>query len=181
MANPYSRDMLPHVLAMLLIAAEPSAHASPGLEPLHDASLRSAAAMQASTAAARALARMDYAASLAEATRGLAADPADAWLLYDRGCALAGLGRTNEAVESLDRAEEEFARAGDLLGRSVAVYRRALALAQEGRCAEARSSYVHYFTLVRARDDQAAELALARSRTCSADAVRQKVSGKGRP
>src|SRR5262249_43361405 len=55
------------------------------------------------------LARRDNAGALDAARDGLAAAPDNAWLHYDEGCALAGLGRIDDALQALDSAEHEFA------------------------------------------------------------------------
>jgi tetratricopeptide (TPR) repeat protein len=134
------------ILAVLLIA---SCASQPG-----GARARSPASTeQASTDAVRAMIAADYAGALAIAERGLLRNPQDPWLLYDRGAALAALGRFDEALETLLRAEGHFATLHD---RSLPVYRRALILEARGRCAEASLELSNYALLVR---DDAPELA----------------------
>jgi tetratricopeptide (TPR) repeat protein len=111
-----------------------------------------APAQEPSTGAAHAMIGGDYAGALSTAERGLLRNPQDPWLLYDRGLALAGLGRFDEALETLLRAEGHFATMHD---RSLPVYRRALILEATGRCAEASLELSNYAMLVR---DDAPEL-----------------------
>jgi tetratricopeptide (TPR) repeat protein len=107
---------------------------------------------QQSTGAGQAVVAADYAGALSSAERGLLRNPQDPWLLYDRGLALAGLGRFDEALETLLRAEGHFSTLHD---RSLPVYRRALILEARGRCAEASLELFNYAMLVR---DDAPEL-----------------------
>src|SRR5262245_20329045 len=86
---------------------------------------------------AAALTRGDYQRVLALTEQGLAIEPNDAWLLYDRGAALSSVGRLEESVATLKRAEAAFT-ADQLWGRALSSYRRALVLSQLGRCAEAQ-------------------------------------------
>jgi tetratricopeptide (TPR) repeat protein len=125
------------------------------------------AVQHASTAAVEALVHGDYESALARAEEGLAMKPGDAWLLYNKGTALAGMGRTDEALGVLVRAEWGFA-SDDLHGRSVAAYRRGIALELEGRCAEAGREFDHYAILVRDTDPLAAEHAMAHLKFCLA-------------
>jgi tetratricopeptide (TPR) repeat protein len=123
----------------------------------------SPSAGRASTKAVNATVRGDYAAALAAADRGLAAHPGDAWLLYDRGVALSGLGRVDEAVATLRDAEARFDTPHD---RSLAAYRRALTLEFAGRCAEAARDFSEYATLVRSTQPVLADEALAHVNYC---------------
>jgi Flp pilus assembly protein TadD len=94
--------------------------------------------------ATSALMRGDYThvISAAETVRGEARSP---WLDYDEGRALAALGRTDEAVRMLRRAELGFV--GDRWAESVAIWGRALALDEAGRCDDARRAYDEYAKL----------------------------------
>jgi tetratricopeptide (TPR) repeat protein len=102
----------------------------------------------ASTGAVNALVAGDYPRALELVDAGLAAEPDDPWLQYDKGSALIGLARVDEALATLRAAERSFP-IGDLHGRSVATYRRKLALEVTGRCDEARSELQHYAALLR--------------------------------
>ena len=126
-------------------------------------------------ASSAALQRGDYQQVLTLAAQGLAIAPNDAWLLYDRGAALASLGRLDEAVTELARAEATFP-ADQPWGRAVSSYRRGLALARLGRCGEAQLAIAHYTTLMREMDcDVAADAARG-----VAQCERQNVSGRQR-
>jgi tetratricopeptide (TPR) repeat protein len=100
------------------------------------------------TAAAQALIRGDHAEALRLADVALAKRPGAPWLLYDKGSALAALGRTDEALAVLREAEAKMP-ARDVHGRSVAIYRRGLALEYAGRCAEASTEMARYAGLVK--------------------------------
>ena len=129
------------------------------------------------TASADALARFDYPLALKAAQDGLRVKPNDGWLLYDEGAALAGLGRTDEAVQTLARAEQSF-DLDDHYARGTAAYRAGLALEMAGRCDEAKRQYQHYASIVRASNPQLASDALRHARVCVPAGERQNVSGK---
>jgi len=93
--------------------------------------------------------------------------PRGAWLDYDRASAFVGLGRTDEAVVAFKGAEARFARANDPEGQAVAIWGRARALAEAGRCAEARSAYADYEAAVRLTDPRAAEMAAVYAGACA--------------
>jgi hypothetical protein len=73
------------------------------------------------------------------------------------------------ALESLTGAEDAFF-ASDIHGRSVAAYRRALALEGAGRCEEAAYEFKHYAELVQPAEPLMAEHALAYLQFCVAAA-----------
>ena len=129
------------------------------------------------TASADALRRFDYPLALKAAQDGLQVKPNDGWLLYDEGAALAGLGRTDEAVQTLARAEMSFDDT-DVYARSTAAYRAALALEMAGRCDEAKRQYHHYAAIERKANPQMASDALNHARVCVPAGERQNVSGK---
>jgi Flp pilus assembly protein TadD len=85
------------------------------------------------------------------ADEAIRVDPRDPWTYYDRGMAQSRLGATDAALSSLREAERRFAF-GDEWGRSVAIYGRAHALSEAGRCVEARLTFGEYASFV-ARDD----------------------------
>jgi tetratricopeptide (TPR) repeat protein len=118
-----------------------------------------------STAAVRALTAEEYRAALDRAEAGLAVAPDDPWLLYNKGAALIGLGRLDEALPVLRQAEERFAPT-DLHGRSVAIYRRAIALELDNRCEEASAEMRRYAQLVARSQPEEAERALTHVRYC---------------
>jgi Flp pilus assembly protein TadD len=122
-----------------------------------------------STQAAHAQMSGDPRAALTLAERAIAADPRDPWGHYNAADALARLGRTDEAVAAFGAAEERYV-ASDAWGRSVAIYGRAHALSEAGRCDEARREFVRYADFVRPHDPQAADLATSYATTCRAPA-----------
>jgi tetratricopeptide (TPR) repeat protein len=128
------------------------------------------------TASADALRRFDYPLALRASQDGLKIAPYDAWLLYDEGAALAGLGHTDEAVQALNRAEQEFG--DDVHGRATAVYRAGLAYEMAGRCAEAKHEFHRYAAIERRENVQLADDAIRHARMCIPGAERQNVSGK---
>jgi Flp pilus assembly protein TadD len=118
-------------------------------------------------AVVNALAEHDYAQALAVADKALLSASPSPWLDYDRAEALAGLGRTDEAVEAFRKAEQRFRTAPeDRAGESAAKWGRARALAEAGRCSEARGAYDEYAAFVAAFDPPAANLAATRALEC---------------
>ena len=134
--------------------------ASPGFD-----ARRAPGAERYASDAAKALIHGDYAWALDTAERGLVAHPGDPWLLYDQGAALAGLGRTDESLAALRRAERLFP-AANIHGRSVAIYRRAMALEVAGRCEEEADELQRYAQLAKPADPDFVLHALAHVRLC---------------
>jgi tetratricopeptide (TPR) repeat protein len=85
---------------------------------------------------------------------------------YDRGVALAGLRRTDEAARAFDAAERSFP-AADVAHRAMAVFGKARAYDDERRCADAIRAYEQYADLVRASDPASADMAIRYSRQCA--------------
>jgi len=112
---------------------------------------------------AAALAKGDNARALALAREGLEATPNNPWLHYDEGCALAGLGRVDDALAALSAAEREFV---DDHFRSLAVFRRALALQAAGRCDEATHEYERYQAILGGNDSDSVALAARNESLC---------------
>ncbi len=151
--------------------------AEPGEVPLTD---------PRATEASRALGAGDYLRVLALTEEPWNA-PAGAWLDYYRGSALVGLGRTDEAVETFERAELRFEAAseaderstvlgaqarelhlsGDAHGRLVTTWGRARAFSLAGRCPEARAAFEHYAALARPSDPDGAEMAARYAAACA--------------
>jgi Flp pilus assembly protein TadD len=104
-------------------------------------------------------------AALAYAERAIAADPRDPWPHYNKASALARLGNVDEAVKSFTTAEQLF-NLGDVWARSVAIYGSAHALAQVGRCDEAKVEYNRYAAFIRERDPRSADMAVRYAATC---------------
>lgn len=119
-----------------------------------------------SGAASEALVRGDYTSTIAFANRAIKMDAKDPWPYYDRGSALIGLKRTEEAVSSFKDAENLF---GDnWWGRSIATYGRARAYEEAGRCADAAKAFQEYAAFVGGHDPDGAKLALRYARECPA-------------
>lgn len=117
----------------------------------------------------RALRQADLAAAMATPPDGGARSP---WVDYNRAVALSELGRTDDAVRAFESAEVAFSADDGALGahpskgwgKSIAIYGRARALDNAGRCAEASTAYREYATLAPGRAQ--AEVALATSKKC---------------
>ena len=122
------------------------------------------ASAELASRAATAEMKGDPQASLKLADEGIRANAKDPWPYYDKGMALARLGETNGALAALLAAEQHFSPS-DRWGRSVAVFGRAHALAEAGRCDEARAALQEYMSLVRG-DPDAVALASRYSRDC---------------
>ena len=91
----------------------------------------------------------------------------DAWRHYNRGEALAGLHRTDEALAAFEVAEQRFAESGEGgRGRSLAEWSKGHALSAAGRCGEARQAFARYARLVRDSDPQSAAMALDVAKDC---------------
>jgi tetratricopeptide (TPR) repeat protein len=114
-----------------------------------------------------ALASGEYAQVLAYGDKLAISPTRSPWIDYNLGSAFTGLGRTDEAVSAFRRAEAEF---GDdptnRWGRSVAIWGRARALENAGRCHEAFQAFDEYGALVGASDPAAARLAKTYARNC---------------
>ncbi|HMF42522.1 MAG TPA: tetratricopeptide repeat protein [Polyangia bacterium] len=103
------------------------------------------------------------------ADQAIRSDPRNAWAYYDKGMALAEMGETDGAIAALYAAEQHFA-AADRWGRSVAIYGRAHALSQAGRCTEAVQAFAEYATFVGKDDPQAAYMARRYAMDCKSPA-----------
>jgi tetratricopeptide (TPR) repeat protein len=150
----------PRMLRMVFVLLAFAQTSKADLSPVEDAS---SAALQ----------RGDYQRVLTLTEQGLAQVPNDAWLLYDRGAALASLNRLDEAVAVLQRAQATF-KADEPWGRALASYRRGLALARLGRCGEANLAIAQYASLMRQMNHEVA----ADAQSSVAQCERQNVSGR---
>ena len=115
------------------------------------------------------------------ANQAIRADPRDPWPYYNKGMALAELGETDAALAALYAAEQRFAPT-DRWGTSVAIYGRAHALGQAGRCVEAVQAFAEYASFVGkddpdGRDDGAA----LRRRTAGRRRARARRAGATAP
>jgi hypothetical protein len=86
-------------------------------------------------------------------------------LLYNRGSALVGLGRIDDALTSLREAERRFG-AANVHGRSVAIYRGAMALEIAGRCEEELTELERYAESARLGDPELTRRARAHVKLC---------------
>jgi tetratricopeptide (TPR) repeat protein len=145
------------------------------LTALGTTSARADARAAGQGAASAALVKGDQQGALAAADAALAQFPDDFFLLYNRGAALAGLGRTDEAIETLQRAE---ATAPDARWKSLSIYQRAIAFRDGGRCSEAAAEYKKFAELVQPTDPQAATMATNYAATCRSPSERKNVSGE---
>ena len=94
-------------------------------------------------------------------------DQERALLDESRGTALAGLGRTREAVAALDDAERELGNAADArAARARVIYGKARTLAAASRCKEATAAYEQFAALSRAFDPESADAAMRYARDC---------------
>lgn len=100
----------------------------------------------------------------------IAANPHDPWGYYDKAVALAHLARVDEALQAYSSAEGLFAPS-DLWGRSIAIYGRAHALEESGRCTEAKSEFERYAAFVRERDPKSADMAARYAADCRSPAA----------
>ena len=121
-------------------------------------------ASQAASQAATAEMRGDAQAAVKLADQGIAADPSDPWPYYNKAEALAKLGQPDAASANFSQAEQRFPQ-NDRWGRSVAIFGRAHALAQAGRCQAARAAFNDYASLLY-DDPNAARLARRYSDDC---------------
>ena len=112
---------------------------------------------------ARILSHQD-AAAVAAADRAASSENTSPWLDYYRATALAGLGRTNDAVDAFKTSERRFA--DNAWARSISIYGRARALNDAQRCSEARLAYAEYAAFVRPSDPRSADMALAYATQC---------------
>jgi tetratricopeptide (TPR) repeat protein len=112
----------------------------------------------------------DYKGALAAAAEAeRSKEPRSPWLDYDRAVALARLGRTDEALLAFRKVEQQLAEtptSNSWWGRSIAIYGRARALTDAGRCREAKRAYEDYAAFVRATNPQDADMALAIAKNC---------------
>jgi len=105
------------------------------------------------------------------ANQAIRADPRNPWPYYDKGMALAEVGETDAAIASLYAAEQRF-QPSDRWGRSVAIYGRAHALHQAGRCTESVQAFAEYANFVAKDEPQAAAMARRYAMDCKAGQTR---------
>jgi Tfp pilus assembly protein PilF len=146
------------IISGLLVFA-PAASANPPEAPKNvTVEPSTAKSAELSTRAATAQMNGNPQAALHLADRAIAANPRDPWPHYDRAMALASIGEIDKALESFATAEQSYA-ASDRWGKSVAIYGRAHAISQAGRCDEARQAFLSYASLIREQDPKSAAMA----------------------
>jgi tetratricopeptide (TPR) repeat protein len=101
----------------------------------------------------------------AQTTRLTSASPETPWDYYDRAVTMHRRGQTDAAVDAYREAEAHFSEA-DRWGKSISIYGRARALADAGRCGEARATYADFASFVRDTAPQAADMALRYGKEC---------------
>ena len=129
-----------------------------------------------------------YPAALFKAEMAIAAAPNEAWAWYHKARALVGMGRIDEAGDAYRIAELRFPE-NDKFGRASALWGRATALLDAGRCEEAQPAVSEYIAYVESDATQADRVAALRARGCrvrpvaspSAFDERQPVSGGAAP
>jgi tetratricopeptide (TPR) repeat protein len=159
--------MRPLLAIVLMFACGSVARAD--LEPAHKidsaASKTQREAAAIASDAAMALGRGDSDGALALADRAVGKSARDPWAHYVRAEALARLGRIDEALPEYRLAENNFA-AADRWGRSIALWGRANAFHQIGRCADAKAAFGEYIAYVKESDAAAVSIAQARIDGC---------------
>jgi len=110
--------------------------------------------------------------ALALAQQGIRADQNDPWPYYTEAMALSELGQVDAAAAAFVESERRFLP-GDLWGRSVALYGRAHAYAQAGRCPDAARAFDAYASLVGSYDPRSAALVHRYGDDCRASLLRQ--------
>lgn len=152
---------------VLMVACGSVARAD--LEPGHKIDSAAGKAQREAAAiasdAAVALGRGDGNGALALADRAVAKYARDPWAHYVRGEALARLGRLEEALPEYRLSENDFT-VEDRWGRSIALWGRANALHQVGRCADAKAAFAEYTAFVKPYDAAAVAIAQARVDGC---------------
>jgi tetratricopeptide (TPR) repeat protein len=112
------------------------------------------------------------------ANQGIRADPRNPWPYYDKGMALAEMGETDAAIAALYAAEQRF-QPSDRWGRSVAIYGRAHALGQAGRCTESVQAFAEYANFV--GKDEPASAAMARRYAMDCKAPQARAAAPAQP
>jgi tetratricopeptide (TPR) repeat protein len=138
------------------------------LEPGHVVGRMNEAQRNAARTASEAgelLVRGDLQGALDMATRALTLNASDPWGHYVRGVSLAHLGRLDEALAELRAAEQAFPRE-EKWSRATAIWGRANALYQAGRCADAKLAFTEYLKYASKDDPAGAALAQKESDGC---------------
>jgi tetratricopeptide (TPR) repeat protein len=167
-----------HRRNVILLAALGGAVSALGCAPHHHGMVGTTTVTSASVSdydseARFALVRGHNANALEYADDAIARSPKSGWPHYERGSALAGLGRTDEAVDAYRSAEARF---GHWSNKAIAIYGRARVLDDAGRCEEAKSAYDEYAAVVRPYDEPRANTAMGVAAQCVARAPYDELS-----
>jgi tetratricopeptide (TPR) repeat protein len=158
---------LNHMLAVLgLFTAGSPAWADPPQPPKNvnvEPTTPKSAALTSRAASAEMTGNPQAALKLAE--RAIAANPRDPWGYYDKAMALAQVGQLDRALDAFGEAEQRYS-ATDRWGKSVAIYGRAHALSEAGRCDEAKKAFRAYSSLIREQDPKSAGMATKYAIAC---------------
>jgi tetratricopeptide (TPR) repeat protein len=114
------------------------------------------------------------------ANQAIRADPRNPWPYYDKGMALAQVGETDAAIAALYAAEQRF-QPSDRWGHSVAIYGRARALSQAGRCTESVQAFAEYANFVGKDEPQSAAMARRYALDCKAAQARAAAPASAAP
>jgi tetratricopeptide (TPR) repeat protein len=106
-----------------------------------------------------------YDEALARAEHAISLDPTNPWARYDQAVALRHLGRIDAAITSFREAESRFGD-GEPHGKAIAIYGRARALDDFGRCAEATKAYGEFAAFVEILEPASAERAREYAKAC---------------
>ena len=109
-------------------------------------------------------------AALRLAERAIEANPRDPWAYYDKAMALAQVGQLDRSLRAFAEAEQRYS-ATDRWGKSVAIYGRAHALDEAGRCNEAKKVFTDYASLIRQQDPKSADMAMKYATECRSPSV----------
>lgn len=148
------------LVAMLVVLAAGAARAD--LEPGHVVDTRASKtqreAARVASEAAQALTQGDFAGAISLADKSIAVDANTAWAHYVRGESLVRTSKVDDAIAELRIAESAFP-ANERWSKSIAIWARANAYYQLGRCTEAKTAFNEYIAFVRADDKNAVEMA----------------------
>ncbi len=155
------------LVAILVVLAAGAARAD--LEPGHVIDVHATKAQRegarAASDAAQALIQGDFAGAISIADKSIAAYANGGWAHYVRGEALVRTNKLDDGIAELRLAEHAFPPA-ERWSKSVAIWGRANAYYQLGRCTEAKTAFNEYIAFVRSEDKNAVEMAQTHIEGC---------------